>query len=166
MQVDTRQLLSDSKFYESYSRFISELNRYERWDESVSRVMNMHREYYKDKIDNSDELKQLIEFAEQKYKDKHALGAQRALQFGGEQLLKHPLKMFNCISSYADRPAFFGEILFVLLCGNGAGFSVQYQHVNKLPKLITRTKAPKVHTIDDSIEGWATALDVLMSSFF
>lgn len=72
----------------------------------------------------------------------------------------------NCVSSYADRDAFFGEIFYVLLCGAGAGFSVQKHHVAKLPKLVNRTKTPKQHIVEDSIEGWATSLDVLMSSFF
>jgi ribonucleoside-diphosphate reductase alpha chain len=72
----------------------------------------------------------------------------------------------NCTSSYADRPEFFGEIFYILLCGAGAGFSVQRHHVEKLPNVIARSKQPKIHVVDDSIEGWATALDVLLSSFF
>ena len=51
-------------------------------------------------------------------------------------------------------------------CGAGAGVSVQEHHVAKLPKIKARTKAPKLHTVEDSIEGWAASLDVLMSSFF
>jgi ribonucleoside-diphosphate reductase alpha chain len=164
MYADTRKLLSDTKFYESYSRFDEDKGRYETWDESVERVMNMHREFYRDKM--SPELEEAIDFAEAAYKDKLVLGAQRALQFGGEQLLKHQMKMYNCTSSYADRPSFFGEIFYILLCGAGAGFSVQKHHVEKMPVIAPRTKQPKTHIVEDSIEGWATALDVLMSSFF
>jgi ribonucleoside-diphosphate reductase alpha chain len=72
----------------------------------------------------------------------------------------------NCTSSYADRPSFFGEYFYILLCGCGAGFSVQKHHIAKLPMIRPRTKQPKTHTITDDIEGWATALDVLLSSFF
>ena len=164
MYADTRKLLSDTKFYESYSRFDEDRGRYETWDESVERVMNMHRDFYKDKM--SPKLEEAINFAEAAYKDKLVLGAQRALQFGGEQLLKHQMKMYNCTSSYADRPSFFGEIFYILLCGAGAGFSVQKHHVEKMPVIAPRTKQPKTHIVEDSIEGWATALDVLMSSFF
>lgn len=74
--------------------------------------------------------------------------------------------MYNCTSSYADRPEFFGEVFYILLCGAGAGFSVQKHHVKKLPKVQQRTKQPKTHVVDDSIEGWATAVDVLLSSYF
>lgn len=161
---DTKKLLSDTKFFEGYSRFVPEEGRYETWNESVERVMKMHSGYYADKM--SSKLNALIEEAATAYKQKLVLGAQRALQFGGDQLLKHQMRMYNCTSSYADRPAFFGEVFYILLCGAGAGFSVQKHHIEKLPHLIPRTKAPKVHVVEDSIEGWATALDVLMSSFF
>lgn len=72
----------------------------------------------------------------------------------------------NCVFSYADRPAFFGEAFWLLLSGCGVGFSVQRHHVAKLPQVANRTKNPKIHVVDDSIEGWATAVDVLLSSFF
>lgn len=161
---DTKQFLSDTKFYEGYSRYNDKLNRYETWDEAVERVMDMHVQYYDSKL--SDELLTYINEAKDAYKQKRVLGAQRALQFGGEQLLKHQMKMYNCTSSYADRAEFFGEIFYILLCGAGAGFSVQTHHIAKLPPIANRTKQPKTHVVEDSIEGWATALDVLMSSYF
>lgn len=164
LEQDTKQLLSEAKFYEGYSRFNEEKNRYETWEEAVDRVMDMHKTYYKDKL--TPELLNLMDEAASAYKEKRVLGAQRALQFGGEQLLKHQLRLYNCVSSYADRAAFFGEVFYVLLCGAGAGFSVQYHHVAKLPGIAPRNKQPKTHVVEDSIEGWATALDVLMSSFF
>jgi ribonucleoside-triphosphate reductase len=43
---------------------------------------------------------------------------------------------------------------------------VQKHHVDRLPKISPRLKQAKSHTIADSIEGWATALDVLLSSYF
>jgi len=161
--VDTRKLLSETKFYDSYSRFNDNNERYETWEEAVDRVIEMHANQYKEKENG---LKSYLEEARQAYKEQRVLGAQRALQFGGEQLLKHQMRMYNCTSSYADRPAFFGEIFYILLCGAGAGFSVQEHHVAKLPKVIARNKPAKTHTVTDDIEGWATAVDVLMSSYF
>lgn len=162
--VNTRELMSATKFYEGYSRWSDEKDRYETWDESVSRVMNMHRKYYAEKM--TPELSRLIDEAESLYKLKYALGAQRGLQFGGDQLLKHQMRMYNCTSSVIDRPAFFGELFYILLCGAGAGFSVQHQHINNLPDIAERKKQAKGFVVEDSIEGWATALDVLMSSYF
>lgn len=163
-ESNTRALMSQTKFYEGYSRWDETKNRYETWEESVTRVMNMHRKYYAKKM--TPRLSQLIDEAESLYKLQYALGAQRALQFGGDQLLKHQMRMYNCTSTYADRPRFFSELFYVLLCGAGAGFSVQYKHVNKLPDIHERRKQAKGWVIEDSIEGWADALGVLMSSFF
>ena len=161
--VDTRKLLSEAKFYDGYSRFNDEIERYETWDEAVDRVMSMHEGFYSSKMNK---ITEYIEEAREAYKQQYVLGAQRALQFGGEQILKHQMRMYNCTSSYADRPEFFGEVFYILLCGAGAGFSVQKHHVKKLPKVQQRTKQPKTHVVDDSIEGWATAVDVLLSSYF
>ena len=80
--------------------------------------------------------------------------------------MKHQMRMYNCTSSYVDRPEFFGEVFYILLCGAGAGFSVQKHHVKKLPKVQIRTKQAKGWVVEDSIEGWADALDVLMASYF
>ncbi|PHS22187.1 MAG: hypothetical protein COA84_13485 [Robiginitomaculum sp.] len=163
-EIDTKDLMSQTKFYEGYSRWDQDLNRYETWEESVSRVMNMHRVFYKDKM--TPELSLLIDEAESSYKLQYVLGAQRALQFGGDQLLKHHMRLYNCTSSYVDRPEFFGELFYILLCGAGAGFSVQTHHIAKLPNITQRKGQVKQHVVEDSIEGWATAVDILMSSYF
>jgi len=161
---DTRDLMSQTKFYEGYSRWDDEKGRYEMWDESVSRVMDMHRDFYTEKM--TPELQLLIDEAESSYKLKYALGAQRALQFGGDQLLKHMMRMYNCTSTYADRPRFFSELFYVLLCGAGAGFSVQKHHADKMPSIAERKKQAKGWVVEDSVEGWADALGALMSSYF
>jgi len=158
-------MLSESKFYMGYSRWIDGESRYETWEESVSRVMNMHREKYADKM--TAELETLITYAEQAYKDKLVLGAQRALQFGGDQLFKHEARMYNCSVSHADRPSFFNETMYLLLCGCGVGFSVQRHHIAKLPSVARRSqKKVKIFQVPDSIEGWADSFAVLLSSYF
>lgn len=160
-----KKMMSESKFYMGYSRWDNSLNRYETWEESVQRVMNMHRTKYASKM--SPQLESLIQEAEQAYKDKLVLGAQRALQFGGEQLRKHEARMYNCSVSHVDRAAFFQEAMYLLLCGCGVGFSVQNRHISKLPALKKHPeKKVKVFTPEDSIEGWADCFGVLLSSYF
>lgn len=160
-----KQMMSESKFYMGYSRWKDNDNRYETWEESVSRVMQMHKKKYDDKL--SPELLDLMDFAEKAYAEKQILGAQRALQFGGEQLLRHEMRQYNCTSTYCDRPEFFSEAMYMLLCGAGVGFSVQKHHVNKLPSIHKRfDKKVKVFTVPDEIEGWADSFGVLLSSYF
>jgi ribonucleoside-diphosphate reductase alpha chain len=160
-----KEMMSQSKFYMGYSRWKEDTERYETWDESVERVMNMHREKYKNVM--SPELEEMISFAEQAYKDKAVLGAQRALQFGGQQIFKHEARMYNCSVSHCNRTRFFQESMYMLLCGCGVGFSVQTHHIAQLPKVKKRyAKKSKVFTVPDSIEGWADAFGVLLASYF
>lgn len=94
--IDTKQMMSDAKFFEAYSRFIDSEDRYETWNESVVRVMDMHREKYAACM--TPDLEDMIMYAQEAYLNKRILGAQRALQFGGEQLFKHEMRMYNCFS--------------------------------------------------------------------
>ena len=161
--TDKQQLLSDFKFYSSYSKFKKEDERMETWEEAVDRVMQMHYKKYEDKI--IPELQDYLNFATKQYKEKRILGSQRALQFGGDSILKHEMKQFNCLVSYCDRIEFFKEAMYLLLCGCGVGFSVQTLHVEKLPMIGKRTEGVKTFVVEDSIEGWADAIGVLLASY-
>ena len=109
-----------------------------------------------------------VEWAYDMMHKKRVLGSQRALQFGGSPILKHNARVYNCIASYIDRPRFFQECMYLLLCGCGTGFSVQKHHVEKLPDLIMRKTSKtgsKKFTVPDTIEGWSDAVGVLVSSY-
>lgn len=159
--------LSKYTFYSRYARYNKEKKRRETWAEAVSRVYDMHRKKYAKQIEENPELSQLIDFAQHMQTKKRVLAAQRSLQFAGDPIFKHELKMFNCLFSHIDRIRVFQETMYSLLCGCGVGFSVQKQHITQLPNLVyyreasTRTK----YTIEDSIEGWSDAIGVLISSY-
>jgi ribonucleoside-triphosphate reductase len=159
-----KDMMADAKFFMGYSRFITDEDRYETWTESVTRVMDMHREKYKHLM--TPELEDMIQYAQDAYTNSSVLGAQRALQFGGPQIFQHEGRLYNCSASHLDRPEFFQEAMYLLLCGCGVGFSVQKHHVAKLPNFAPRKDdAARLHVIDDSIEGWSNAFGVMISSF-
>ena len=75
--------------------------------------------------------------------------------------------MYNCTATYIDRPRVFQEIVWLLLCGCGVGFSIQAHHIAKLPDIASINKADRmVFCIPDSIEGWSDAVGILISSYF
>ncbi len=154
---------SDIKYYSDYSRWDEELEKAEDWEDSVERIMNMHRTKYEDIM--TPELNKLINLVERSYKNKELLGSQRALQFGGAPILNHNSKMYNCLTSFCDRNEFFQEAMYWLLSGCGIGFSVQHKHIDKLPTIVARDKGVKTFKPDDSIEGWADCFGVLVSSY-
>ena len=157
------QELQNYTFVSKYARWLEDKNRRETWKEAVERVKNMMHTKYAD-FNISDDINWAYDMM---YKKK-VLGSQRALQFGGEPILKRHAKIYNCTSSYCDRLRFFQECFWLLLCGSGTGFSVQKHHVAKLPNLEHNPPEGEgiKYTIDDSIEGWSDALGVLLSSYF
>jgi ribonucleoside-triphosphate reductase (thioredoxin) len=158
--------LSDYTYYSRYARYNKEEKRRETWEEAVTRVFDMHRTKYAKQIEKHPELNDYISFAENMQKKKRVLAAQRSLQFAGDPIFKHELKMFNCLFTHIDRERVFQEIMYSLLCGCGVGFSVQKQHVEKLAFIKLPTAGNKTYVVEDSIEGWADAIGVLMDSYF
>lgn len=155
--------LADYTQYSRYARYDKEKKRRETWHEQVDRVFEMHERKFGEKLDA---IRDDFEFTKEMVKKKRILGSQRALQFGGDSILQKPAKLYNCTVSYVDRPRFFQECMYLLLCGCGTGFSVQTHHVEKLPKVAPRDKGKKTFLIPDTIEGWSDAIGVLMDSYF
>lgn len=160
--IDSRKEIGDYIFVSKYARTVN--GKKETWGQSVDRVMDMHYRHLADdmaiKEGNEKEIDFYLKFAERLYRDQVILGAQRALQYGGDSLLKNHSRNFNCTGSYIDRIEFFQELMHLLLCGAGAGYSVQRVHTEKLPKLkgVDEKSDPVNIVIDDSIEGWAFAV--------
>lgn len=160
------KLLSEIKFYNDYSKYNSELERKLNWSERIGNVMDMHRNNPKfAKAFENEKFVEYFDFAETLYKNKLVLASQRTLQFAGEPIMKHNSRLYNCLTSYCDRVEVFQEAMYWLLSGCGVGVSFVKEHVSKLPNIARRTLGTKTFIIDDSIEGWADAIGVLISSY-
>jgi len=142
-----------------YGKFDPRLKRREIYEETTSRVEQMHMEKYP-------RLYEEIGFAFDMVRKKLVLPSMRSMQFAGARVKAHNASMYNCSFTLVDRPEVFGEIFYLLLCGCGVGFSVQWSHVEKLRKLgrIDKTKVVH-HTVDDTIIGWANAITSLFASY-
>ena len=160
--------LSDYTFYSRYAQYLPEAKRRETWEEAVTRVFDMHRKKYNKQLLESAELKREFGFAESQVKKKRVLGAQRALQYGGDPILKRNERIYNCSSLLVDKPFAFQQVVWLLLAGCGVGFSVQKHHIAKLPRLVRKPKDAEVvkYVVSDTCEGWADAVGVLLSSYF
>jgi ribonucleoside-diphosphate reductase alpha chain len=151
--------LSKYTFTSKYAKYIPDKNRRETWNETIDRVKNMHLKQFPQIADD-------IEWAFDRVHSKLVLPAMRTLQYGGDPILKNNCRNYNCAGSYCDRIRFFQEIVFVLLSGTGAGFSVQKHHIAKLPPFnVKKTKESKVFVVPDTIEGWSDCFGVLISSY-
>lgn len=146
-----------------YARYLPEEKRRETWEEQTDRVFSMHREYFSE----FPSVMPYIDEAEKAVLKKDVLGSQRILQFGGDPILKHNVRVYNCGFSYIDRPRVFQELMYNLLCGCGVGFSVQRHHISSLPPVAQRRMmlGSKIFIVPDNIEGWSDAVGVLIASF-
>jgi len=142
-----------------YARYRPELGRREVYAETVSRVEEMHISRFPK---FQDEIQQAFDLV----REQRVLPSMRSMQFGGAAILSNNNRLYNCSFSLIDRLEAFSEAMFLLLCGCGVGYSVQFDHVESLP-LIGYIDPKKIHhhVIADSIEGWADALKALLQSY-
>ena len=63
----------------------------------------------------------------------------------GPALDRDNMAGFNCSYIAIDSPRSFDEMMYVLMCGTGVGYSVEDQYISKLPEI-----AEEFHATDKS----------------
>ena len=144
-----------------YARYLDEEGRRETWEETVDRYISFWSErlggrYYADLA----EIRESILRTE-------VMPSMRCLMTAGPALDRDEVAGYNCAYVAVDHPRVFDEILYVLMCGTGVGFSVERQYVNKLPVV-----AEEIHDsettirVADSKIGWARAFRELVACLY
>ena len=140
-------------FTRTYARFRDDLGRRETWNESTKRYMDFMRENLGDKL----EEKEYEEIAESILRF-DVVPSMRLLWGAGDAVKKNNAIAYNCSYLAPTKWEDFGEILFLLTCGCGVGFSVESKFVEQLPTIqIQKGKKFKLE-VPDNREGWADAL--------
>ncbi len=143
-----------------YARWLPEEGRRETWAETVQR--------YVDFWDSRGQITKAD--GEKMYKAIYNLDvmpSMRCLMTAGEALDKDNVAGFNCSYLHIDHQKSFDEMMYVLMCGTGVGFSVERQFIDKLP-----TVAESFHDTDstivvaDSKIGWASAFRELIAMLY
>lgn len=168
IEKDSRPVVGEYVFLSKYSQ--THDGKKETWQEAVNRVMEMHLKRYSGMVKPEDEAEfsKMFAHAYSLYSEQRVLGAQRALQYGGELMLEKHARFYNCSSTYVDRVRVFEEIMYLLLCGAGTGYSVQHVHTDRLPvpKGFDNSKQAEKFVIPDTIEGWAEAVGKMMTAYY
>ena len=168
IEKDSRPVVGEYVFLSKYSQ--THDGKKETWQEAVNRVMDMHLKRYSGMVKPEDEAEfsKMFAHAYSLYSEQRVLGAQRALQYGGELMLEKHARFYNCSSTYVDRVRVFEEIMYLLLCGAGTGYSVQHVHTDRLPvpKGFDNSKQAEKFVIPDTIEGWAKAVGKMMTAYY
>jgi len=144
-----------------YARFNDEMGRRETWDETVDRYIR----FFQEKTNNNkkvpwEELRTAILNLE-------VMPSMRCLMTAGPALEKDQVAGYNCSYVAIDNTKAFDEIMYILMCGTGVGFSVESKYTNKLPEV-----PEELHDTDttvviaDSKIGWASAYREIVSLLY
>ena len=141
-----------------YARYLPQEERRETWKETITRYIR----YWGDKLTDDErvEIFQAIHKLE-------VMPSMRALMTAGPALDRDNMAGFNCSYIAIDSPRSFDEMMYVLMCGTGVGYSVEDQYISKLPEIAEEFHATDtVIHVPDSKVGWAKSYRELVSLLY
>ncbi|MEK7133362.1 MAG: ATP cone domain-containing protein, partial [Patescibacteria group bacterium] len=157
-----RNALAEFIFYRSYSRWLEKENRRETWIETVDRYFSFMKENLGDKLS----LKEYQELREAVLQQE-VMPSMRLLWSAGDAARVTNVTAYNCSFIAPSKLEDFAEIMYVLMCGSGAGFSVESQTAQALSQIKKQSgRRLKTHFIEDSKEGWCKALTLGLKTWF
>lgn len=149
-----------------YARWLPEHNRRETWTETVKRYFDFFETHLKSECD-FEVPKTVRNKLERAVLAREVMPSMRAIMTAGEALERENMAGFNCSYVAVDRPTAFDEILYILMCGTGVGYSVETKYVQKLPFVAeTFAKSETVIIVPDTKLGWAKATRELIALLY
>lgn len=143
-----------------YARWIDHENRRETWPETVHRFVSWIGDKTVLTVSERAELEAAILGLE-------VVPSMRALMTAGPALDRCNVAAYNCAYTAVDDYKKFDEIMYVLLCGTGVGFSNERDVVKRLPVIPDEIEdSGTVHVVGDSKEGWAKSLRILIANLY
>jgi len=143
-----------------YARWLPLEGRRETWEETVQRYVDFWADRGQVDADMSKKLYKAIYNLD-------VMPSMRCMMTAGEALDKDNVAGFNCSYLHIDSARSFDELMYVLMCGTGVGFSVERNFINKLP-IVAETFHDTDSTIvvSDSKIGWASAFRELIAMLY
>ena len=146
-----------------YSRWLENENRRENWPETVERYFTFFDKHLKQNCNyelSADVRTDLYNAV----LNLEIMPSMRALMTAGPALERDNTAGYNCSYVAVNNIRSFDEILYILMCGTGVGFSVERQYVEKLPTIAENfSNSETVIVVQDSKGGWAKAYRELLS---
>jgi len=145
-----------------YARWLPDKKRRETWEETVARYFDFMDEHLQENTSYTLTAKTRKEL-ERAVINLEVMPSMRALMTAGKALKDNNIAGYNCAYLSVDHPKAFDECLYVLMHGTGVGFSVERQHVNKLPDVPEEIfDVEDTVVVQDSKEGWQSAFRKLI----
>lgn len=146
-----------------YARWIDEESRRETWEETVGRYFAYWRAKFHDKPD----VLAVLPEAEQAVLNLEVMPSMRALMTAGPAMDRDNMAGYNCSFLAIDHPRAFDEVMYILMCGTGVGFSVESRFVEQLPEIAEEHhETDTIIVVPDSRIGWASSYRELVSLLY
>jgi ribonucleoside-triphosphate reductase len=146
-----------------YARWIPEESRRETWGETVDRYFNFMLKHLETNYNYIPSEKLVAELKDGVFQ-RNVMPSMRSVMTSGAALERDNVAGYNCAFLPVDSPRSFDETMYILMCGTGVGFSVEYKYINKLPSVPeSLEKSTTVITVEDSKQGWAKAYRELLA---
>ena len=143
-----------------YARWMPDEGRRETWSETVDRYMD---NVVSRKIDD----KGVIDSLREAILSLSVMPSMRMMMTAGPALDRDNTSGYNCAYMAVDDMKAFDEAMMILLCGTGVGFSVERQHIAKLPEVPDQMfNSEDTIVVHDSKEGWAKAYRKLIAMLY
>ena len=148
-----------------YARFRNDLGRRENWDETVTRFTEwMDKQAGRYGFQISKEEREEVHSA---ILNLEVMPSMRCLMVAGDALDRDNVAGYNCSYAAVDNIRVFDEIMYILMCGTGVGFSAETKYVQKLPTVSESfNKTDTTIVVGDSKVGWASAFRELISLLY
>ena len=141
-----------------YARWKEDDKRRETWDETVSRLSSFLRAH----VDDDD----MIDEIHSSVLNLEVMPSMRLMMTAGPAAEKDNVAIFNCSYAAVNHPRVFDEILYILMCGTGVGFSVERQEISKLPEVPQLYPTDTTIVVHDSKIGWSKAYKQLITLLY
>ena len=149
-----------------YARWIPSESRRETWKESVDRYFSFMLNHLKQKFDYVPDPVVLSNLKDAVY-SRNVMPSMRAVMTSGPALERDNAAGYNCSYLPVDSIRSFDETMYILMCGAGVGFSVEYKYINQLPSVPeSLEKVNDVIVVEDSKTGWAGAYRTLLENLW
>lgn len=146
-----------------YARWRDDLGRRETWEETVKRLIHFWVERHGPEELDYDKLHEI----EDAILNLDIMPSMRSLMTAGPALDRDHVAGYNCAFIPIEDARCFDELMYILLCGTGVGFSVERQYVNKMPEVSEEFhETDTTISVADSKIGWASAFRELISLLY
>ena len=149
-----------------YARFIDDEKRRESWPETVTRYVD----FVADNLDNNFKYKLNSKIKSEltnSILSLQVMPSMRALMTAGPALDRDHTAGYNCSYIPIDHVRSFDEVMYILLCGTGVGFSVERGNIEKLPTIAEEFEdSDTIIVVQDSKAGWAKSFRELIAMLY